>query len=384
MSLLSFGNLPVDMRVPEDDFGIVDLQAAYAIIDSYEPIDVQLLTSSPSYLAVRGGDAQGVYLKLELWLTGASGSSLYVSAVAFEIESSGVHAEYHGDFVLTENGDISGTVNSIHVWNTLSDQMYFGISGINISVDGDSELNPNFDLQDLLQGNDEINSGEYADYLQGFAGNDLFYALGGDDTIDGGAGVDTVLYVGPLAEHSVVYDRAAHTAGVTDSVAGGDGADWLSDVERLRFEDLGIAFDIDGPTSAGGIYRLYQATFDRVPDLDGLGYWIMQADGGESGVRMAEDFTWSAEFQQLYGVSTQDNYLTGADIDALVTGFYQHVLHRAPDQGGLDYYVGVIESHEKTVGQGLAEISDSPENYAATVAQIEDGIEYVPWIYMLA
>lgn len=384
MSTLFFGNMPVDMRVPEDDFGIADLQTAFAILDSYEPIDVQVLTSSPSYFAVREVDAQGVYLTLEFWLTGAGGSSLYVSEFGLEIESSGVHAHYQGDFVLAENGDFYGTVNSVDLWNTLSDQTYFGISGIAVSVDGDSELNPESYLQEALQGNDQIYSGQYADYLQGFAGNDLFYALGGDDTIDGGAGVDTAVYQGLLAEYSLAFDRAWDSASVTDSVAGGDDADWLIDVERLWFEDLGIAFDIDGPTSAGGIYRLYQATFDRVPDLDGLGYWILQADDGESGVRMAEDFTWSAEFQQLYGVTTNDNYLSGTDISALVTGFYQHVLHRAPDQGGLDYYVGVVESREKTVGQVLAEIADSPENYAATVAQIQDGIEYLPWVYMLA
>lgn len=193
---------------------------------------------------------------------------------------------------------------------------------------------------------------------------------------DGSDGIDTL---------TIADQRSAYTLAADDGQwlltedASGLSADLLN-VERLSFSDASIALDIDGATSAGGIYRLYQATFDRTPDLGGLGYWIDQADDGKSGVRMAEDFTWSQEFQTLYGVTTHDNYLTGANITSLVTGFYQHVLHRAPDQGGLDFYVGKITSHEKTVGQVLAEISDSPENYAATIGQIEEGILYQPWI----
>lgn len=387
MSTLSFGNLPVDMRAT--DFGIANLQAAIAILDSYEPVDVQLLAISPNRITIREVDAQDVKLMLDLSVTGSTSTDYYVSSFILGIESIGFYAGYIGSFVFADSGDFYGTADAISSWYARSGEVYadipnhFIFSGLNISINGDSELNLHTYLPGVLQGNDEIRAGQYSDYLLGFAGDDVFSAGGGDDAVEGGSGTDAAVYQGLLAEHLVAYDRASHSASVTDNVADRDGVDWLSNVERLHFEDLGIAFDIDGPTSAGGIYRLYQATLDRVPDLEGLGYWIKQADSGESSVRMGEDFTWSAEFQQLYGVSTHDNYLTGADIEVLVTGFYQNVLHRTPDQGGLDYYVGVIESQEKTVGRVLAEISDSPENYAATVAQIEGGIQYVPWLYML-
>jgi hypothetical protein len=126
---------------------------------------------------------------------------------------------------------------------------------------------------------------------------------------------------------------------------------------------------------------LYKATFNREPDHGGLGYWIAQADAGnKSAVQMAEDFTWSAEFQDLYDITTTDNYGTGTDVSDLVTGFYQNVLGRAPDQGGLDYYSGVIQTHEKTVGRVLAEISDSQENYDNTIDLIQNGIQYDLWV----
>ena len=160
-----------------------------------------------------------------------------------------------------------------------------------------------------------------------------------------------------------------------------DGNDTISNVERLQFTDLNLALDIDAANSAGGIYRLYKAALDRTPDLGGLGYWIAQADAGtKDAVRMATDFTYADEFKTLYGVSTVDNYMTGEDITALVTKIYENVLNRAPDAGGRDYYAGQITTHSKTVGQVLAEISDSSENKLAVVDLIATGIEYTPWV----
>ena len=64
----------------------------------------------------------------------------------------------------------------------------------------------------------------------------------------------------------------------------------------------------------GGIYRTYKAAFNRTPEETGFGYWIDRADNGVSAVQMAEEFVWGAEFQALYGVTTNDDYLDGNDI----------------------------------------------------------------------
>ena len=217
------------------------------------------------------------------------------------------------------------------------------------------------------------------DYLVGHSGNDTLTGNAGNDTLDGGAGIDTAIFAGLANEY--IIQKLTSGWQVSDTVTvGNEGIDTLYNIERLHFSDVNVALDINGPTSAGGIYRLYQATFDRTPDLGGLGYWISQADKGENAIAMAIDFTYSTEFRQLYGVSTNDNYLTGANISSVVNGFYQHVLHRAPDQAGLNYYTDVIVAHTKTVGQVLAEIADSPENYALVIGQIQNGIDYTPWL----
>jgi hypothetical protein len=94
---------------------------------------------------------------------------------------------------------------------------------------------------------------------------------------------------------------------------------------------------------------------------------------------MATDFTYSKEFQALYATNITDNYATGANVTNLVTGFYTNVLHRAPDVFARDWYANQISTHQKTVGQVLAEISDSPENIAQLAGVIANGIVYTPW-----
>ena len=232
------------------------------------------------------------------------------------------------------------------------------------------------------------------DYFDGFAGNDTFQANAGFKTswdyFIGGDGADTAVFRGP----SINYEGGAtdegydYRTGALDlsgayivDLTGLDSSVVISGVERLQFTDLNLAIDIDAANSAGGIYRLYKAALNRTPDLVGLGYWIAQADAGtKDAVRMATDFTYADEFKTLYGVQTADNYMTGEDITALVTKIYENVLDRAPDTGGRDYYAGQITTKSKTVGQVLAEISDSAENKLAVADLIGTGIEYTPWV----
>jgi hypothetical protein len=94
---------------------------------------------------------------------------------------------------------------------------------------------------------------------------------------------------------------------------------------------------------------------------------------------MAVDFTYSQEFQSLFATTITDNYASGANVTDLVTGFYTNVLHRTPDPAGRDWYADQIATHQKTVGQVLAEISDSPENIAQLAGVIANGIVYTPW-----
>jgi hypothetical protein len=150
-------------------------------------------------------------------------------------------------------------------------------------------------------------------------------------------------------------------------LGGSEGADTLTHVERLRFADTGVAFDVDG--TGGQAYRLYQAAFNRAPDQGGLGYWITQLDQGASLETVATFFNHSAEFQSLYGANP--------DGSAFVNLLYQNVLHRAPDQGGFNYWTSELAARHIDFTGLLMYFSESPENHTQTATALANGIQYL-------
>lgn len=158
---------------------------------------------------------------------------------------------------------------------------------------------------------------------------------------------------------------------VTDTQANRDGSDTLSNVERLRFSDINLAFDSAAGQIAGSAYRIYKAAFDRAPDLGGLGYWIDQLDNGGSLQTAASGFIHSAEFESLYGANSSDTLF--------VTKLYNNVLDRNPDQGGYDYWLGQM-SNGMTRESVLINFSESNENIANVSGLIANGIQYQEWL----
>jgi hypothetical protein len=130
-----------------------------------------------------------------------------------------------------------------------------------------------------------------------------------------------------------------------------------------------IAYDNEG--AAGQAYRLYQAAFDRAPDIVGLGYWIRELDADKGDLAwMANNFIISDEFRATYGSpETVSN-------DAFLTLLYNNVLDRNPDAEGYAYWMSELNggfARERV----LASFSESVENKANVAAAIEDGIWFV-------
>ncbi|TQV78586.1 calcium-binding protein [Denitrobaculum tricleocarpae] len=71
--------------------------------------------------------------------------------------------------------------------------------------------------------------------LFGGSGADTLTGSSGDDTLDGGAGFDTVVYGGTQGSYQVIHGSGDSAGLVT--ITGADGADVLSNVERVVFAD---------------------------------------------------------------------------------------------------------------------------------------------------
>jgi hypothetical protein len=73
-----------------------------------------------------------------------------------------------------------------------------------------------------------------------------------------------------------------------------------------------------------------------------------------------------------------DAYRVGLSNRDLVTQFYHNILHRDPDAGGLDFWTGILDRKVASVGYVLGEISESPENQAALIGVIGNGFVFTP------
>lgn len=211
---------------------------------------------------------------------------------------------------------------------------------------------------------DTIPAPEPGKVLNGGNNNDLFFGGVGNDKIDGGAGIDTFTLSGKRTGYTLQKTPTGWT--VNSST---DGTDVLQNVERLKFSDTRLALDIDG--NAGQSYRLYQAAFNRKPDLGGLGDWITGMDNGMPLLQVASSFIASDEFKALYGANPSTTQF--------VTLLYANVLHRSPETEGLSYWRGQLDNQLQSRAQVLIGFSESTENQAALIGVIGGGIEYATY-----
>jgi Ca2+-binding RTX toxin-like protein len=287
------------------------------------------------------------------------------------------------DIATSPNVSISGSTLTINPSTDLNSGTSYSVtlaSGIVKDVAGNNFAGTStysFTTKAAVSGGSNLTGSANADILVGTTGNDVINALGGNDRITGGAGddqisggdgIDTAIYAGKRADYNIVGNLASAT--VQDKTAGRDGNDTLNQVERLVFSDGAVALDING--NAGQIYRVYQAAFNRKPDLGGLGYWINDLDHGATLTDVAAGFFGSAEFQALYGVNPSNT--------TLITNLYANVLHRAPDTDGFNYWIEQLNTGKISAASTLASFAESAENQAQVIGAIQNGIDYTLYV----
>lgn len=136
----------------------------------------------------------------------------------------------------------------------------------------------------------------------------------------------------------------------------------------VQFLDRYAVLDAGG--SPGQIYRLYKAAFNRVPDEEGLGFWIGHAAGGVSLEAVAEQFAASSEFAMLYGPQ-----LSNTDF---VSRVYGNVLERTPDAGGHAFWLAALDTGASRASV-LAAMADSEENKDIVNPRIAHGFTFKPY-----
>ncbi|GJL75900.1 MAG TPA: peptidase M10 [Nitrosomonas sp.] len=150
-------------------------------------------------------------------------------------------------FIQLEEGQGSSIGNSIHATSRLNSVI---VPNIWIAHDTVIENASGGQNNDVLFGN------QYDNFLSGNDGNDTFIGMEGNDTFIGGAGIDEVLFDGKLIDYTIKRNDEEF---FIQHLAGSNGHDKLTGIERLSFDDTGLALDVDG--SAGQIAKLLGAVF---------------------------------------------------------------------------------------------------------------------------
>ncbi|WMW79928.1 DUF4214 domain-containing protein [Undibacterium cyanobacteriorum] len=211
--------------------------------------------------------------------------------------------------------------------------------------------------------NDNINGGLTNDLINAMAGDDTITGAGGNDVIEGGAGIDTAIYAGKLADYRLSLNAGNYTV---VAKTGSEGIDTLSHVEKLQFSDINVNLLVQGlaasaPTATvQRLMELYVAFFNRVPDADGMAYWISESKAGKSIYQIADIFYGAGVmFSDLTGFSST---MTNIDFIRVV---YRNVLGRADggDAEGVNYWNNELSSGKASRGSLVSTMLDAAHSF---------------------
>lgn len=189
-------------------------------------------------------------------------------------------------FAYTQMGVSGGTVTGLSV--TSGGQQVVDVTQLSLPATTAFAYLVNSDAAGLLaaalSGADTVFGSEFGDRLATFAGNDVIDLGGGNDWVDGGANIDTVVLDGPLADYEITATSATSYQIVDrNSANGSEGTDQVLNVERVRFGD-GSEYELSALVAGDQWYKstanvelvasTYQFFTDRIPVAQGFEYLI--------------------------------------------------------------------------------------------------------------
>lgn len=267
----------------------------------------------------------------DIYLSESAFSSVYDSTAILLQKS-------NGTFVETARTELSQYVPN-----------YGGISTIAKGPDGNYYMIVMSNLTSNNAGIKSISSYEMSFWdIYGTANNDLLVNLPGNDQINGGAGIDTLVVSGLPSQ----YSFSANTpSGVDGTLTGVDGIDTLTSIEFIRFgaslgNDLFVSDlmpsqlvdpDGNGPRLSPvnelikSFSVLYIAYFNRSPDIEGLMYWFKELNSGNMTLsQVSSSFTQQPEYSAAYPAGSSNR--------EFIAQIYQNLFDRTPDTEGWNYW----------------------------------------------
>jgi Ca2+-binding RTX toxin-like protein len=210
----------------------------------------------------------------------------------------------------------------------------------------------------------------YADFLIGDSGNNELWAGAGNDTLfggdaddvlDGEDGIDAAKY--RMSRSDCTWDMS----GAATVVNGGpEGVDTLLNIERLQFQDLNVALDLDG--NAGIVAKILGAVFgpSSIHIKHAVGIGLSLLDTGTT-------------YEQLMQFALDANLGSGATNGQVVDLLLVNLTGIAPSQATHDHFVALLNNQEYTQ-TGLAMLAAETGLNQANIGLaglIVSGLEYL-------
>lgn len=203
-----------------------------------------------------------------------------------------------------------------------------------------------------------------ADTMSGTAADEMLRGDDGSDWIDGMGGTDTAIYMGARNGYRLFHTNFGFS--VDDLQVGRDGHDNLANIERAVFSDMSVTLGIGdlsrtlAPYQVKTLEELYLAFFDRVPEADGLAFWMSRTLGGQTIDQTADAFYAAALlYPSLTGFSPT---MSNADF---VNVIYRNVLGRTSgaDAEGLNFWTTALANGSETRGSLVTDILYSAHTF---------------------
>ena len=220
-------------------------------------------------------------------------------------------------------------------------------------------------------------------HLAGGLVNDTLWGMDGPDWLSGYSGADTLAGGGG-------DDRLEGGAGIDLAVYSGKQSDYSVSRSAIGFDVTALRGD-DGADTLEGIERLAFGDSNTRIALDSEGaagqvYRLYQAAFDRAPDQGGLGF-WIAQSDRGMGLNVLTaNFVSAPEFTALygaaptnadiVGRFYQNILHRAPDPAGFAFWNDVLDRKAITVPDLLAQFSESAENKAALDTVIGQGFPY--------
>ena len=195
--------------------------------------------------------------------------------------------------------------------------------------------------------------------------NDIIKGQPGTDFFDGGVGIDTLVYSGPIEQYTIKKSGARF---VVSESTGSDDTDYLISIERLQFSNAKLALDLDG--HAGDATKLIGCLLGQeyLQDKNLVGVVIDLFDQNYTKNQIASMGLSTTLYKSLAGSFNNKDF---------VNHVFTNVVGRAPQVDELNTYLNLLmQGSTQADLTVMAADTELNSNQIDLVGLIQNGIVY--------